>query len=438
VAKSAEEEIEFSFVSGDLTVSVPFLDAHRGRDGIEITVEFAQDAVTVEVSDIVSCKEIVGSSRSEARTAALAYLISKLLSDLKFDDHAERVADFCLQRGLVAPSRILACEASTALLRNPTSAVDLAMLNDLHQTSDWLALLFASILRASSNTYGHSADPVVRFYRAMIDADKSGQGKASLSYTLGNFFRSKGSYPSAVREYNAARKADPTYRERSYFQKELGGIFFMSQRYRCASKAYEKLVAIEDTPGARFLYGDALLYSDNPFAAKPVLAIAAQEASSTGAEAYLKAKLCEWLADNGISALNRPDLLAAREREQECGNAAGALWAHLGITFLLEDEVDCWADAIFLSLYRSDLYLEAMLLCAFKRCGVEPFLLMKMRRASILETDPSILAGLEEMAAIAIVKIRQEARYVPGLASGEIDHLYEQRGIIRMEHDPRF
>ncbi|TBG25399.1 DUF4365 domain-containing protein [Rhizobium leguminosarum] len=437
-ATSAEKEIEFSAISGDLTASVPFLDAHRGRDGIQISVEMTPSSIAVAVADIAVLKENVPSLDNGARTAALAYLVLKLFVDLRFDAHAERVADFCLRRELPAPSRLLATDASMTLLDNPKSAVDLALLNELHKPSDWLALLFASILRSNSDTFGRSSDPVVRFYRAMINAKKTGEDDASLRYTLGNYLRSKRAYPGAVREYNAARKADPTYMERSYFLKELGGLLFMWRRFRCAAKAYERLVSQEDTPSARLLYGDALIYSGNPLAAKPVYAVAAEEASSTGAEAYLKIGLSGWLLESGASATDHAVLVAVRQREQERENAAGVFWAHLAITFLFEDDVECWADAIFLSFHKSELYLEAVLLCALKRCGVAAFLLMKSRRTALLVADPSILATLEELVAASIAAIRQESTYVPGLISGEIDKLYEERGIIRMERDLRF
>ncbi|TBG58386.1 DUF4365 domain-containing protein [Rhizobium leguminosarum] len=236
-ATSADEAIGFSAISGDLTSALPFLDAHKGLDGIEISLEIAHDEMIVAVSDIVTHREALGHIDAESRSAALAYSVLKILSDLKFDDHAERIAEFCLRQRLVAPSRDLACGAAISLLRSPQSAVDLAILNNLDKESDWLTLFFSGLLRAASDTFGIAKDQVVRFYRAVIDGQDADERNASLRYTLGNFLRAARDYPAAAREYNSARKVDPSYLERSYFHKELGGILFMSRHYKCAANS---------------------------------------------------------------------------------------------------------------------------------------------------------------------------------------------------------
>ncbi|MCJ9720133.1 DUF4365 domain-containing protein [Agrobacterium sp. SHOUNA12C] len=436
---SANEEIRFSAISGELTSALPFLDAHKGLDGIEILVEIAGDELIVSVSDIFIHRERLSSNDPQTQSAALAYSVLKVLSDLKFEGQAERVAEYCHRERLVAPGRVLACDASIALLRNPKSAVDLAILNNLEKDSDWLTLLFGSLLRFASDTFGTSKDQVVRFYRGMIDAQPQDQRNASLSYTLGNILRSHRAYPTAIREYNSARKIDTSYLDRSYFHRELGGILFMARRYRSAAKAYECLVRIEDTPAARLLLGDALAYSRNSGDARPVLAAAAQEHSSTGAEAFLKLRLCDWLEEDDAPPLDHYEsLFAAREREGESGDARRLFWAHQALTFYLEDDAECWADLIFLSFHSSDQFLEAVLFCAFKRCGVKPYLLMKASRAEAMATDPSLVGDLDGMAAGVIAAIRTERPYVPGLASGEIADLHERHGIVRLERDPRF
>jgi hypothetical protein len=134
---SADEEIRFSAISGELTSALPFLDAHKGLDGIEISVEIAGDELIVSVSDILIHREGLGSNNPQTQGAVLAYSVLKILSDLKFEGQAERVAEHCLRERLVAPGRVLACDASIALLRSPKSAVDLAMLNNLEKDSDW-------------------------------------------------------------------------------------------------------------------------------------------------------------------------------------------------------------------------------------------------------------------------------------------------------------
>ncbi|TBG58387.1 hypothetical protein ELG71_08500 [Rhizobium leguminosarum] len=199
------------------------------------------------------------------------------------------------------------------------------------------------------------------------------------------------------------------------------------------------MVAIEDTPAARLLLGDALVYGGNHGGAQSAFAAAARESTSTGAEAFLKMKLCDWLAECDAPPLDQYDsLLAARELQRERRDTKRFFWAHLALTFHLENDAECWADLIFLSFRNSDDFLHAVLFCAFQRCGVKPYLLMKAHRAVAFDADPSLLNTLDALAADVNAAIRTEMPYVPGLASGEIADLHERHGIIRMERNPRF
>lgn len=79
-------------------------------------------------------------------------------------------------------------------------------------------------------------------------------------YNLGNQERSN-NLREALKLYIKALGIDDFYRDKSYFYRELGGIFFKLGQYEWAVKNYKKSLELEKDGFTEYLYADSLMYN---------------------------------------------------------------------------------------------------------------------------------------------------------------------------------
>ena len=103
----------------------------------------------------------------------------------------------------------------------------------------------------------------VRFMQRRIEHSEE-IGERSLvamsCYNLGNYVRGT-NLRYAFSLYRKATEYDPSYKERKYFWRELGGILFECGRYHHASRYYERAIELGEEETCRALFADALLFA---------------------------------------------------------------------------------------------------------------------------------------------------------------------------------
>ncbi len=438
-AQNIEESRRYAELFGKLTRSLPMLDANAAEEGVPVHVHIVGNSIEVAVERVHRFTADFDPSIPGADVATLAYLVLNFVSRHGFDRQAEQMAQSCVEKSWKAPNNELASGAALASLGRPKIAINIAVLNELHLIRDQHAALFALALRNVVSVFPEHSDEFVDYSKIEIEAQSEDQSRANLCYSLGNFQRSQGNYAEAIRLYNSARKYEPDYLNRTYFYREVGGILFMSSHFRCAAKAYEKLVEIEPAGMALLYLGDAYLYGFELDAAETVFAQAANsDPTSIGAEAKLKGELAKWLKQRGlpVKLKDYEDLFKLRKQMQEAEDFNGTLWAHIALTFYFEDDPECWADVYFLSMVQLKLdLLSDALLCGAKRCGIEAFNLMLQQRASFFEQLGDGADELKEVALKANRSVQSEENYEPGMMIGEPERL-AQDGVLRMIPKP--
>jgi tetratricopeptide (TPR) repeat protein len=132
-----------------------------------------------------------------------------------------------------------------------------------------------------------------RFLKTAIEEIKDRKARGSLYYNLANNLRSDSFFREAISHYNKAAKANPSYRKRSYWWAELGGCFFLLNKFAWSERFYRKAVELgEKVIPVRALLGDALLHKGRFREARTELGIYLNKTDIPKAEFVLK----RWLA----------------------------------------------------------------------------------------------------------------------------------------------
>lgn len=100
-----------------------------------------------------------------------------------------------------------------------------------------------------------------RFLKTAIEEIKDKESRGTFYYSLANNLRSDSYFRKAISYYNKAVKAEPSYRKKSYWWAELGGCFFLLNKYSWSERCYRKALKLKEKKipvGA--LLGDALLH----------------------------------------------------------------------------------------------------------------------------------------------------------------------------------
>jgi len=83
-----------------------------------------------------------------------------------------------------------------------------------------------------------------RFLKSSIKYTKAEKAKGSIHYSIANNLRYDSFFKEAIHHYNKAAKLDSSYRQKSYWWAELGGCFFLLNKYIWAENCYKKAIAL--------------------------------------------------------------------------------------------------------------------------------------------------------------------------------------------------
>ena len=373
------------------------------RTGIgDVPIDFAIDGstITMSIERIVSASIEARSNEIDDLTTAAGYLLADLLRSLDQGYQARITARWCLTRGKPAPTDDLAARAAIALLDEADAAVDLALLNNLHNEQGFGHNIFRMVLNAPLVRTVGMEPATHRFYQATIEAHEArAEPIGAIRYSYANYLVSLNQHIAAIRHFNQARRDEPNYWNRPYFLSEIGGLLFLRSRYRASARAYRCAVDIEPTERSWFCLGDAELYAGNYSAAIEAFDHASSSDKSLGAEARLKYSLSLWAQRRKIINIGNWNLVhPIRDAANSNEDGEELFWAHLALTFLLEDDVACWADAIFLAILQKDiLILQDVLILSVQRTRLESYAMFKVERAELLALDPIIAEELDRL-----------------------------------------
>ena len=205
-------------------------------------------------------------------------------------------------------------------------------------------------------------------------------------YNLGRYLLGPGQERTALHHYRKAAEYDPTYLERAYYWRELGGILFESGRYRLAVKSYARAISLGEGGQSNALYADALMFAGKYREAQETLDAYLTAARNPESEWRLKAWAlrgirrhigCDEQARRTAPALelaspmsaSSPEESAERLKEAVTKDAlCGLAWFNLGVlrsqagrrddaflAFLLasltqRNDVEAWANAMAMGI----------------------------------------------------------------------------------------
>ncbi|MGV1768146.1 DUF4365 domain-containing protein [Rhizobium rhizogenes] len=359
----------------------------------EVPIQFRVDgsSITMSIERIISLQLQARSTEFDDLVSASGYLLANLLVSLQQNSQARKAAMWCLASGTSVGDDVVAADVSSALMETPSTAVDLALLNSLHEKQGFGHVMFRVVLASPFWEGEETKAAATKFYDAAIAAHVArGESVGEIRYSFANILTHANRLGTALSHYNKARKDQPEYWSRAYFLSELGGLLFCERRYRKSSRAYRCAAALEPSEKAWFCLGDAEMYAGNWNAAVEAFAYAVSSKASPGAEARLKRTLAMWATTSGVPAINDWDaLLLRRGSAISSMDVQAAFWSHLAISFLLGNDVACWADAIYLA-FRVDagpLLLDVILM-SVQRTRLEAYALFKVQRGEALAEAP--------------------------------------------------
>ena len=159
-------------------------------------------------------------------------------------------------------------------------------------------------------------------------------------------------------------------------------------------------VDVEPSRQLIFCLADAALYAgDYPRALSEFRKIAdGNDIFAT--ETRLKILLAEWADREGIDAIgDRGRMYDLRLLHLSSDAPQKGFRPHLALSFRMEDDVPCWADAIFLAVLSGDPQtIEDVLVVAQERCGLEAYAAFREERSRELW---KIADGLDELDRLA-------------------------------------
>lgn len=94
------------------------------------------------------------------------------------------------------------------------------------------------------------AEAISRVQASCIARTNDEAARGMRSYNLANAMRGRSDFRGAVKAYLAARRDEPTYAQRHYWWRELGGCFFALGRFKWAADSYEMALScdVPETP----------------------------------------------------------------------------------------------------------------------------------------------------------------------------------------------
>ncbi|HWU16494.1 MAG TPA: DUF4365 domain-containing protein [Devosia sp.] len=348
---------------GDLTASIPINVVNRsGELGliVDVIASFWFKLDELEQEEVVDC---------------MLYGLAAILDHYSFRDQAVLAALSCCKRGRRSHSRSLARIAASCLENDPAAAVELAVLNGIHEEQDPEYSQFLMGILSSEVSKEEKSAAVQVFFRHAIKAHETSSSVGAIYYSLGNSLSHIGRKAAAIRAFNQARKADPRYLERQYFLAEVGGAFYLSGRFRPSACAYAEAERI--APSSRTLsnLGDALFFSGQVDKASEAFGkLTADVDEMLASNARLKLWLGDWYSTQNVlvgiaDGHGWVDFVRAA---LNAGDTDSALKGQMMVAFLGEYDTEVWTDAILLAAAAPALFPD-VLLQAYRRCGNQAY-----------------------------------------------------------------
>jgi hypothetical protein len=181
------------------------------------------------------------SSLSEdAIIALIRYMLAAAFDRLKLVQQADVMARACLAARQPCPNGELAADACRALTSSAMQSVELAILNELHETAFVPMLIFAH-LHTAPFAPDDARNARERFLAAQLDAAQRADApnsQGAVFYSLGNMYAAEGDVSRAFAAFNKARKLRPKYCETGYFLSEAAGALFGAGHFEMSARIY--------------------------------------------------------------------------------------------------------------------------------------------------------------------------------------------------------
>ena len=371
--RSYADEVAYSLEAEEcisqITRAVPhFIDARDNATKLEIHIHFRIGEVYLAIADLASVRvELRNGGRYEI-LCALAYALTLLMRRSATDAHAARMANFCLDNSLTAPSDDLAIEAVYAFSNDPQRAADTAILNKLHcQTNPMYPFVVRHIHNCKSNKL-EVFEGLIHFFKAVRTDSQSPGVKATAAYSIANTYNSFGFHRQAIHYFNEARKADPEYNTRAYFCEEIAGALFLSKRYRFARQIYESRFTDSDDANQKIRLGDAQMFSGVFDEAQKLFAcICEKEDRHIAAEARLKLRICRYLQEEKVHRIGYKSwLLQNLDEAARVSDWPRVSMNAIACAFMDEGAPETWARAILASVHDAEVFFDVFYVATFR------------------------------------------------------------------------
>ncbi|WP_226574227.1 DUF4365 domain-containing protein [Acuticoccus sediminis] len=338
---------------------------------------------------------------SDELISLVYYGLIALVERVGFRLHAAQLSNIAIRTGISTKKRELAALAACTLDGDTAAGIRLALLNNIHITQDEY---YISVLSTLLNSNPHTVDfsEVEKFYLAEVEYQKKhGIQLASTHYSLANLLNHSGRYRDAIRQFNIARRIDPSYLDEYYFICELASSLFTIKRNRCALSLYARCVSLNGSPRDHLNLSDALIADGKIGEARAHLLLCnACDDPIIRDIADQRLYACDYLDSLGGPAgnINNPEILtkAYNTALQEMNLKHAAM---LSVILAVFDESNerLWLDAMRFTFLR---HQEAAFFCFFKcahyYCGSWPYLHFRAE-VEQLRTHSGLLVTFDEL-----------------------------------------
>lgn len=397
---------------------------------------------TIEITDKhISCgfkmnTKIVFHLNNTPQTSKVAIedlfiaLLIVALKQINFNDHVASLSKFIVDSEIVFLSERITGMVINSFVEARNWDNYVKILSKLNNYADSLDdnektlmkfKILASIM-ANREYVGNNA-----VAKILIDNIKSsGFDLATSHYNLGNHYRGNGKMKEAFHNYRLAAKSNPQYKERDYFWRELGGIFFEMRRYRWSAMLYAKAIRINNNPETLCLYADALMYRGKYLYAKKrfeeYLAIPLKEGERHRGEWHLKYMALNFMLElTGIERQNRNNKTVNKLIEN--ARAISKEWTENEVIELFKWDMlsgDAWYVFSYISQKKEeDTYVYALFCSALLDCVVPDLLNISMYMMNNIN-DKNIAVSLVYDVLDFILFKRGEMELVETFAEAEI------------------
>lgn len=377
----------------NLNTSLPFLRrAVPDTEGaLVLDVTFFEENINIAFGMTAGLQVEIDASEPQSLRSALQYGLMAACWHMGLTDRAREVARSCLGAHLITPFRKLAAIGVSALRQDADDALDLALMNGLHNRQDeYYKATVAAVMDGQHHYF--EAEALRRFYVEAIEAQGEIAQTAPIYFSLANLYMMRGDLRRDFFCLNKARHLRPEYLNEAYFLSELAAALFHCGRYALAAKLYRKLYDLEPTGGNAFRLADAFFFTEHYESAMPYFhdALVKTQDEVLRAEAILK-----FLVSDGTGLIEEGDTQLGAIRAAFAPLEDELLDCLTEVFFTQQDE-DLWAKSIWLAASGERLdAVELVMICAARAGGSAPYSRFRNIFGSRLQVE--VLSQLDEM-----------------------------------------